>query len=144
MHALDEGKHKGIVRREVKERQGIVCDCGFVLPRGAKACPACGKAVPPRKSGVRTRPGAMRKLERGRVGAWRYDPLWTWRNICGVAMERKQDWAAAQKFALAQYRQLLGEWPPREWGFDPIDAPHPLVRAVVKRQLIAYWHARQA
>ena len=142
VHTLDEGtKRAATPREEVKEREGLVCKCGFVLEPGMQECPSCGRIRPPRKSTVNVRPGKMREV--GEAGAWKYDRWWTWRQICGVAIDRKAgDFEAARRFALAQYKNLIGEWPPRDWDFDPEEYPHRMVKAKVRQQLTAYFKSR--
>ena len=46
-------------------------------------------------------------------GDWRADRAMAWRQLCAIAAARRGAWDAtkAKKFALAQYKQLYGDWP---------------------------------
>ena len=127
-------------RKEGSERQDVTCiGCSFVLPRGATACPYCGKPRMRPKTGAVTVPGRMGEvLARPGSSAWQRDQHWTWQQICRIAADRKGgDEDLAKRFALAQYKTLYREWP--RWSFDPADGePDPRVAKKIKQQLIAW------
>ena len=134
------------VRKEGRERQDVVCQgCGFVLPSKASTCPYCGKPRARGRTSSTTVPGRMEELTRPGSKEWKMDRRWTWQQICRVAADRKGDNdEAARKFALAQYRNLYDEWPPREWGFDPVEGEaDSRVAGKIQQQLIAYSKARK-
>ena len=83
---------------------------------GAGARPACPGAAD-NEVGVsgRRRRGATEEVDGvGRLpGDWREDRAMAWRQLCAIAAARRGAWDAtkAKKFALAQYKQLYGDWP---------------------------------
>ena len=141
---LDDGKRQDVIRREGRERQDVVCRCGYVLLPGMETCPSCGRERK-RRSGVEVAAGRMEAVSTGPGSRrWKEDRLWTWQQICRIAIERKDgDERLARKFALAQYKSLYKEWPDRDWGFELADGePDPRVQRKVKQQLIA-WAKRE-
>ena len=142
---LDDGeKRSQTVRKERSEIEDPTCPCGFVLSPGMASCPACGRERPRRPSGVQTVPGRMVEVVAPGSRDWQENQHWTWQQLCRVAIDRKGgDEAIAHKFALAQFKSLYDEWPPRRWGFDPVDGDaDDRVARKVKQQLIAY-HKRR-
>ena len=142
---LPDSTKKSPSRREGHEREDVVCPgCGFVPPPGATGCPYCGMSRPGRRTRAEAVAGRMEELTRPGSREWQKDQQWTWEQLCLIAQVRKgEDNAAAHKFALAQYKTMYQEWPPRSWDFEPA-AGEPDNRVVnkVKQQLIA-WAKRE-
>ena len=136
---LSSAKHREATRQEPKDRADIVCQCGFVYPRGALVCPSCGNERP-RKSGVAERAGNLMEVMRLPSGKkWGLAKQETWQQIAALAMELKHgDYDSAKKFALAHYRTLFGEWPPYAGGFEPAPQVEDVVRRKVRQQIVVW------
>ena len=156
MDAIDKFFHQGVsdlsnaprkVTRSNKRSTPKPCArCGAVAPRGADRCPGCGKERG-RRARVEHVKGKLGfigggKSQRGNAQEFFPNKSSTWRQLYGLAIERKgDDWSAAFKFAAAQYKGLYGEWPgdsglpkhPRP------ETPTDTLREAVRRQLIAYF-----
>ena len=81
-------------------------------------------------------------------GDWREDRAMAWRQLCAIAAARQAargawDATKAKKFALAQYKQLYGDWPRWEIRFEPAATIDPAAARWVTSRLIAYWKAKQ-
>lgn len=143
VHGLDDGKHDQKVRNEPteRERQKIVCSCGFVLPVGAQRCPACGKERV-RQSMVENIDGEMVALgqhETVKLPSYLADRNAVWRQLSYHALERKKgDELAARKFALAQYRSIYRAWPACEFSPANVEPPHPMLIRKVQQGIIAW------
>ena len=136
------GKSKA-VRQEPEDRPDIIClGCEFIIPPGSgKACPYCGRE----RRGRRTRA----KLVDGYVGGeltrpgsrqWAEDRVWTWRQICEVALERKHgDRGAAAKHAKWLHLLLYEDWPDWSIQFDALGVePDQRVSRKLQNLIIAY------
>ena len=142
---LPDSTKKSISRREGHEREDVVCPgCGFVTPPGFTNCPYCGASRRGRRTQAETVAGRMEELTRPGSREWQKDQRWTWEQLCLIAQVRKgEDSTAAHKFALAQYKTMYKEWPPRSWDFEPATGePDNRVVNKVKQQIIA-WSKRQ-
>lgn len=142
---LDDGSLDAKVRKDVEEEDADDFKCGqcqTIMPPKATHCPLCGWERPRRQSLVQNVPGEMVEVGKGKVKAtpgWMQDKQQVWREIVGLALEMKQgDVVPAEKFALAQYRNLYDAWP--RYAMRNIEpAPPSLeVRNQVKHQLIRW------
>lgn len=148
--SLDDGEHDAKVRKELDEdeKRQILCrGCGAVMG-AAEKCPCCGMPRPRPGSRVQELGGEMVEVSiNGKTKAlapWLADRQYIWPQICSIAMERKHgDVASAQKFALAQFRNIYGSWPNMDFiqSLDPID--HKL-RQKITSQVIAWAKRRRS
>lgn len=110
---LDTGKKRETKgsREESKERQ---CQkCGFYMPRDCPECPRCGHRNERRKSRQTASGGKLKEWVplAKRVGGD------IWPHVCQLGVEKHpDDQEKALKFALAQYRNITGQWPPWQGG----------------------------
>ena len=120
-------------RSKKKNRKSIICfGCDFVMPSSSDACPSCGKVVERVNHTVHVH-GVLEE----------YEPLAEtvedgnfWPHLCRIALEKHpQDAERAKKFALAQFKNLTGEWPPRKWGLEPCEHASPKIRQAVDKNL---------
>lgn len=134
-------------RKEGNQREAIAChECHFVMPPKATECPYCGAACRARKTQAKTAPGRMGEVERpGVKGQWEPSP-WLWQQVCRVAVDRKGgDAEAARKFAVAQYKNMTGQWPSRSAVLEPCEgSADEKVVGKIKQQLIAYFKGKAA
>lgn len=144
---LDDGRIEATVRKErKKEDTDIAChSCGYAPLTGAMDyCPSCGKARA-RKNIVETVPGEMVAIEGVDIEKHPHlaNPSEVWRQLCQIALERKNgDIAAANKFALAQYRNFYMRWPPKGVDFDPAGHAGTALRSHVKANIIRWAKSR--
>jgi superfamily II DNA or RNA helicase len=140
---LNDGKYDGKVRKEKteKEKKDSSCHaCGFVhtLP----ICPACGAARPRRPHQVEERAGVLKSVDIGKrkekKHEWMADKKRVWGELCCLSYEIKQNDFQAEKFALAQYRNLYGVWPQNKYSHELMQNPRIEVRNKVRANLIAY------
>lgn len=138
-NSLDDGKRQDVTRREGKQRQDVVCPCGYVLLPGVVQCPFCGRERR-RRSDVVAAPGRMEEVTGSGSREWQGDEKWVWQQVSQLALERKGgDRAAAKKTAAGYYKGIYGKWP--SWGrkLDPCDGPvDDRVVRKVKQGLIAW------
>ena len=131
---------KSVTRREGAERADVACkQCNFVFQ--GRTCPSCGAQRPRRISGVRELLGRLDQvdLRSGAINVTREDRQTVWRSLCEVAASMTMTHDRGRKLALAQYRELFGDWPPQGWGYYPKgEPPVPGTESLVKRQLAAY------
>ncbi len=140
--SLDDGKKATQTRREDKERNEVLCRCGFVVPPGVSHCDRCGW-VRKQRSSVEVVPGRIgEELTAPGSRRWNEDKRWTWEQICRVASHIKRyEPEGAQKLARRQYQVLYGEWPQRD--FQPShEQPDSRVERKVRRQLRDYFGRR--
>ncbi len=139
---LDNGEREKTVRKEgEKQVSDIVCSCGYVMKPSMDRCPACGK-VRQRKSRVIEVPGEMVEVNGKPLKPYLQDAESAWRQICAVALERKQgDIMAAEKFALAQFKNFYGRWPRSQ--FEANDQVDPRLRSHITANVIRYAKARK-
>lgn len=138
---LIDGRESPQKEPTAKERKELVCSCGYVLPPKSDRCPGCGKER--KRKQLESAPGEMVAIGQD----FKETNRDTWRQICRIGFDRKKgDIALAERFAKAQYKNLVGAWPPYAWGFDPCraDAVHPALERKVKSQIIRFMKARAA
>jgi len=144
--SLDDQPLQPRVRTE-KEKVDLdmTCSCGCVLSASVQYCPGCGKERVRRHS-VEIVPGDM--IE---VGETKKKPLKpylqdrdaAWEMICCEALRRKRGNAQkAKKFALAQYRNLYGDWP--KSAFSPAEVCDPALASHIHSNVIRYAKGRKA
>ncbi|CAB4145108.1 SSL2 DNA or RNA helicases of superfamily II [uncultured Caudovirales phage] len=148
---LDDGELDAKVRKEPtdEEKETFTCGaCKYLMPAGAENCPACGWERPVRKSLVTHSTGELQEfdMKAKALPGWMQDKASVWGQICYYALDKKQgDINLAEKLALAQYRNLYGEWPAR--GSFHAQTPIPPCRELtgkIKQQLIAWSRRRSA
>jgi late competence protein required for DNA uptake (superfamily II DNA/RNA helicase) len=152
VQALDEGALDSKTRKEPEEHEKAAMKCracGFVLPDGARACPACGAERARRESTVEAVPGRMFELDGGPVAdktpAYLRDRTAVWMQLTGMALDRKKgDVEAAKKWANGQYKSLYGDWPAHRFDPDMGVPPSEQVRRKVMQGIIAWAKAREA
>lgn len=113
----DESKDKAARKEpDEKEKAQMKCSaCGYLLAPHMTVCPGCGKERT-KRSLVETVAGEMVVLgaqPESTLPAYLRDRKSVWRQLCTMAITRKGglDEHAANKWALAQYRNLYSEWP---------------------------------
>ncbi len=151
------------VRKEptARERELRTCPrCKQYMPPKQYTCLSCGFEMPRKQSGIENVAGEMVELHTKTKGkarhGWMADKDSAWRMIIGEALIRKapdylgfgkaspDDIKKAEKFALAQYRSIYGEWPYRAMrNVEPI-MPTPEVRKYIKSRCIAFSLRRAA
>lgn len=154
VQALEEGELDKQARQEPDEKtkEKLKCAaCGFVLPGGVLACPACGAERRLRQSMLESLPGTMVEIDGvrrdprkpGAIPAWMGDRDSVWRQLMGMGLVRKKgDVEAATKFATGHFKGLYDEWP--RATFDPNQAVQPSeeLRRKVMSRIIAYAKAQ--
>lgn len=148
--SLDDGRRDSQVRKEptAEARGAFTCSaCGFLQPKGAQRCPACGKERAARLALVKNVDGemvAIGKHDAAKLPSYLVDRDAVWRQLCGHALERKKgDEAAAKRFAYAQYKSIYHAWPGSEWNPGNIEPAHPLLLRKVQQGIIA-WAKRKS
>ena len=151
------------VRKEptARERELRTCPrCKQYMPPKQYTCLSCGFEMPRKQSGIENVAGEIVELTTKTKGkarnGWMADKDSAWRMIIGEALIRKapdylglgkaspDDIKKAEKFALAQYRSIYGEWPYRAMrNVEPI-MPTPEVRKYIKSRCIAFSLRRAA
>ncbi|RPH43242.1 MAG: helicase [Burkholderiales bacterium] len=152
VQALDEGELDRKTRKEPDEgeKAAMKCHaCGFVLPGGVRACPACGAERARRQSTIDAIPGRMFELDGSpavdATPAYLRDRTAVWAQLTGMGLDRKKgDVDAARKWATGQYKSLYGEWPGLPFNPDMGVPPSDAVRRKVMQQVIAFAKAREA
>lgn len=145
---LDKSEFDAKVRKEPDEedKAQLRCKaCGYVMPPRATHCPACGMEKPRRRVEVETLPGQLVEVGRKARDEWLADKEHIWREICGLALERKKgDIEAAGKFAFAQYMNLYGTKPRYALrNVEPLP-PSDKLRRKVQANLIRFFKSRAA
>ena len=129
---LDVGEKKtSETRREEGEREDVVCpECQLVRAPGVRECLGCGHEWKrPEPVAVETIDG-MAEIDMSAADVdtltapgsrqWLKAKRWVYGQMLAVGLDWcRGDMARARKLALAQYRSLYSEWPPREWGDVP-------------------------
>lgn len=141
---LDDGKPKPKAKqREDGEAPAMVkCPACKFMHRPAPRCPCCGHEHP-RKTKVQHEAGVLRELiangDKKRLNAD------VWPQVCAFARrERPGNEDAAERLALAVFRQMTGDWP--AWNSFKRTANAPISAAVEDRILagqIAYRKAKR-
>ena len=135
------------VRGEPDERENnFACQqCRFLMAAKDLFCPCCGWVRPKRRNDIDHEPGELVDvdLKKSKRDEWLSDKETIWRQIVGHAIESKGgDLARAEKWALAQYRNLYGTWPRYAMrNIEPTEPTPQLVRKV-KSMTIAYFKGR--
>ena len=145
---LNDEKRKDIKRKEGKERGDITCAaCGYIMGPEMAMCPACGATKPRRKTRAKHVDGYMESVDvhgSKKVPDWAKDKPWVWEEISTIAATRYPDSnEQARKYALAQYRDLYGEWPKSNFDAETAragDGTHDeRVAKKLAQQTVAYW-----
>lgn len=146
---LDDGSRDQKARQEKteKEKKDLCCSgCGFVLPAYARACPACGKERANR-SLVETVAGVMVEINGKKVSAndkhaYLADKDGVWAQLAAMAMARKGDAEAAQRWAQAQYRNIYGQFARKTIGNTELLDPCIPLQKLVQSNLIRWAKGR--
>ena len=138
---LDAKKREEKTEKEKKDRKCHAC--GFVHYK--KFCPSCGAERNERQTTIDTATGKMLEVEmRGKKPKkpeWMKDKAKVWKEVCHISNDIKGGRKfEAEKFALAQYRQLYGVWPMTTYHIDTNVTPTMEVRNQIRRNIIAYRH----
>jgi DNA repair protein RadD len=138
---FDSKKRAEKTEKEKKDRKCYAC--GFV--HFQKICPACGTERNERQSTIDTATGRMLEVsmkgKKPKNPQWMKDKARVWKEVCLVSSDIKRgNKFEAEKFALAQYRQLYGVWPQTTYHIDLNVVPTPEVRNQILRNIIAYRH----
>lgn len=115
-----------------EEKAEIRCaGCGFVLQPAMKVCPSCGRERV-RRSLVEAQAGVLVALgHNGKPLPQAFqNKVEVWHQLIDYSMQRKPNAALAKSFALAQFKNIYGQFP--EWGFDP-SRGQPPTDAVIRR-----------
>ena len=150
--SLDNGERDAKARKEPDEKEvkQLKCrGCGFVLPRNADHCPACGMERL-RRSMVENIAGQM-VLINGRetpaVGKYAYlaNKDEVWRQLAFVALKRKgNDLGAAQRYAQAKYNSFYGQFARRKIETTTPMAPSYELTQRIRSDNIRFAKRRQA
>ena len=137
---LPDVKKERQTRKEGRQREDVVCACGYIVPSGATACPYCGRERMGRRSRAETVAGRMEEMTPPGSRRWHEDEAWVWRQVSQLALERRAgDPEAAQKVAAGYYKGIYGRWPSWDRPLDPCDSPvDERVVRTVRRGLIAW------
>ena len=132
----DAEKADKVVRREDADYAPKGCPQCHHKPFHQR-CLACGYEKPSR-SAVDESAGVMREIKLGgkRAATDRHD---LWRQIVGHVRFHSHS-QKPQGYASAIFRNITGEWPPRDWHIDFTEPAEPTMatRNEIKRQRIAY------
>lgn len=127
VQSLNDGAKDKAARKEPddKEKAQLTCgSCGYMLAPHMTVCPGCGKERP-KRSLVETVAGEMIVLGAqpdSALPVYLRDRASVWRQLCTMGINRKGgDELSANKWALAQYRNLYSEWP--RAAFKPYAEP---------------------
>jgi DNA repair protein RadD len=147
---LDSRDYDTKVRKEPEEKEKKKNTCGacHYLMGNSVHCPACGWERPKQRNEVKEIDGTLQEVvingKATKLPTWANDRDAVWRQLCYHALDRKKGEAeAARKFALAQYRNIYGDWPKSEFSELHIEPPHPALVNKVKSLMIA-WAKRRA
>lgn len=137
------------VRKEPEKHEldNACHQCKYIMAAKDLFCPACGWVKPRRQNTVDHAPGELvgvdlKRAKKEKKDEWLLDKDQVWREIVGYALGTKGDVAKAEKFALAQYRNLYAQWP--RLAMRNIEPASPSERVVkkIKQQIIAYHHSK--
>ena len=63
---------------------------------------------------------------------WKEDDMWTWHQLCALALERRGDSHTGRKTAAGYYKGIYGKWPRYGRPFAPAEGEaDPRVRRAV-------------
>lgn len=149
---LDDRELDAKVRPEPDEddKAKLACGACHYVMGGRPTCPMCGWERPKRANTVLEIDGELHELNMKKSKASALDVLLqdresAQRMIWGHALDRKGgDITAAEKFALAQWRNIYGTWPKRAFrNVEPMD-PHPAIVRKIQQGLIAWAKRKEA
>lgn len=150
---LEDGDLDSKVRAEPKDGKGKneCFVCGFQMMPKDETCPSCGKPRPKRKSDNMPVPGELIDVDtiKGKNGKalpeFLQNKARVQQELWGLALfKKKGDRVAAEKFALAQYKNIYNEWPKRAFrNIEPESCSYELGRRVVAN-LIRYKHSKRS
>lgn len=120
--------------------------CHFIMAPSDSCCPCCGWVRPRRRNDIEHEPGELVgiDLKNQKRNEWLSDRPAIWRQIVGYALEQKGgDIARAEKWALAQYKNLYDAWPARGsfHTVAPMEPSPQLVRKI-RSLTIAYFKGK--
>ncbi|GAA0492381.1 DEAD/DEAH box helicase [Pigmentiphaga daeguensis] len=131
-----------------RELERWKCSCGQVFDRVMAVCPSCGKervnrALVENVAGVMEAVGHDGQAA-SKVPPFLQDRAHVWRQLCGMAVNRKgDDFDAARRWAQRQYHSLYGEFSLTRYSPDlAIDPTEQLARRV--KHNILKWAKGQA
>lgn len=136
---LDSKKRAEKTEKEKKDRKCYAC--GFVHHK--RICPACGAERLERQTTIDTATGKMLEVsmkgKKPKGPEWMKDKKQVWKEVCHIANDMKKGRKfEAEKFALAQYRQMYGVWPQTTYHIDAQVTPTLNVRNQIMKNIIAY------
>lgn len=146
---LNDAQLDAKVRKEKteEEKKDAKCHaCGFVHTQ--RVCPACGAERIGGRSKVETKNGALTEVDLSKKKLkkheWMEDKRLVWRELCWIANDiKKGDHFGAEKFALAQYKNIYGVWPQNKYSTEAAIFPRAEVKNKVRANLIAYRNRMQ-
>ena len=141
LNKLDDGEKLDKAIREDKEREPKSCPkCGYT-PMG-KRCVRCG-FEPEVKSGLEHLPGEMREVVLSNGKKLAPDQVNLWAQLATYAKEHNRN-GKAQGQASCWFREITGNWPPRDFKVDTTPEIQPTRNTVnkIKSLRIAYIKAR--
>lgn len=149
---LNEKEYDAKVRKEPdeKEKKQFTCGaCHYVMSAKATHCPACGWERPRGRSEVKEVGGELHEVvlngKASNMPTWAEDRESVWRQLCGLALERKRgDEEKAKRFALAQYKNIYNAWPNADFSAQNVEVPHPQLVRKVKQMVIRWANRREA
>ena len=140
---LDDGKGRNKSRpKPPKEREPVKCpECKGLHPP-MPACPCCGHEYP-KKQGIMHVPGTLKELVTGGHKKQLIEAVWPM--VC-AEVAKTRDGVAANRQALAIFKDMTGIWPPRGTDFFNTNRIEPTaeVKAQIQHVRIRYAKARNA
>lgn len=153
IRSLDNCDLDSKVRKEPEEGKGNrACSfCGYVMAPKDQTCPSCGKERPRRTNSTMPQPGELVEVDKikGKNGKalpeFLQNKALVQQQLWGLALFKKRgDRVAAEKFALAQYKNIYNEWPKRAFrNIEPESCSYEIGRRVVAN-LIRYKHSKRS
>lgn len=120
--------------------------CRFLMSAKDQFCPCCGWARPKKQNTIDHEPGELFgvDLKKTKKDEWLSDKETIWRQIVGYALESKGgDIVRAEKWALAQYRNLYNTWPRHAMRNIEPEQPSPQLVRKIKQLTIQYFKRRE-
>lgn len=145
VNALDEKEFDSKIRKEPeeKERDWSCQQCHFIMAPSDITCPSCGWVRPKRWNDVEHEAGELHAvdLKNAKKDEWLSDKQIIWRQIVGYALATKPP-EKAEKWALAQYRNLYDQWPKHAMrNVEPMD-PSPKLVGKLRSMMIRYFKGK--
>lgn len=127
-----------------EEKANVKCPaCGYVTR--LRICPSCGHERPGARNQVQNASGKLVEINGKKSKLlpheWQADRSRVWGELCYLGYEIKRNDQAAEKFALAQYRSIYGQWPSQKYSASAFIPPRNEVRNKVRSNIIAYRRA---